>query len=321
LGGDVEVAVPSPPALKNPEFYLDGLRVTDWEMLPVGQGSSEPATERVVRVGVPKSGTARSIVLDVRYQLDPTAAQGMWERWTRWEVPFLPPRLRGGAFTGPTRWLVALPPDQAILSLQSAINFEQQLAWRSGRFRVQAAESLAELEGWFNEGIEPSPGPDLLDLGTSPWAAGSPSLSGRQTEIAPFEILVIPSLAWMLGCSVLTLLVGLVVWRFPRWLFWASVVGLTVGGGAVALTWPQVVTQLFAGAQFGLLTLVVVLFLRWLFQLRYRRRITHMTGFTRRPADSALVAELAPRDGTTVDASPAPDPWAEPASSVPSHRP
>lgn len=321
LGGDVEVEVPAPPALKNPEFYLDGQRVTDWEMLPAGQRSTDSTTQRVVRVGVPNSGTARSIVLDVRYQLDPTAAQGMWERWTRWEVPFLPPRLRGGAFTGPTRWLVALPPNQAVLSLQTTIGLEQRLTWRNGRFRVQASENLANLERWFNEGIEPPFSSDLLGWNTTPWVNGSPALSGRQTEITPFEVIVIPSLAWILGCSVLTLLLGLVIWRFPRWLFWTSVVVLSIAGGAITLTWPQVVVQLFAGAQFGLVTLLVVLFLRWSFQVRYRRRITHMTGFTRRPTDSALVAELAPREGTTVDASPAPDPWAEPASSVPSHRP
>ena len=263
---------------------------------------------------VPPPHGSGPLTLEVRYRFDPPAEDGVLGRWARWRLPLVPPVLRGGALLGPVRWQVGLPEDWVALYPGSGLAFEQRLGWQRGLLRARAAWTPAELEQWFAEG----PGGNGA-ASAAAWGGAAATLVARQSGLGPFALVTVPHLVWLVGCSLLVLAGGLLLWRFPPGLFWAVALLAVAGAAALAVGWPQAAAQVFCGAQVGLVVLAAVLGLRWVLHRRYRHRVAHVPGFSQRAPGSSLMTgsgRRPPRDVSTVDAAP-PDPWAstEPAPS------
>src|SRR5262249_46666379 len=97
--------------------------------------------------------------------------------------------------------------------------------------------------------------------------------------------------AWLLGCSLSSIALGLLLYfvALPRPLFWVVVVLLGLGTLAAALLWPSVLPAVAYGCEPGVVVLLVVIGVQWLLHRRYRRQLVFMPGFSRLAPGSSIL--------------------------------
>ncbi|VTS06597.1 hypothetical protein [Tuwongella immobilis] len=335
LSSSLDCFLPATPELKNFECYLDDRRIDNWEMLP--DAPPGMSNLRMFRIPMPSVRNNRPMLVELRYQLSTARRDGVLARLTRWELPLTPPKLEDGVFLGTVRWQIAMPDRWVPLSLSDSLVPEQRWMWNNGLFTVQPIRSTAELDRWFTGGIENSPTPLPMTLGE----ANAVILTGRQPILEELRIVTMPRTAWLLICSLTTLLGGLLLVRLPRGLGWVLALLVAVGMVMVGIIWPQVAMQILFGMQPGFLALVAVLGLFALLDARYRQRRANLPGFSRAVPASAPVPVPVPvavpaavpashppgvssskvrrgsREPSTVDSPKPPEPWANGSESPP----
>lgn len=254
LTAAVEMRLPDLPAGSTPEFFRDDVRV-DAVLL------AEPST---YRVPLPEPRPDRTVLIEVRYQLP--ANRSNFGRLT-----LVPPDLPAAAFLGPVRWQVTVAP--GVVPLLSG-GGNPELNWRIQNGRLAAvATGLAELERWLRAGGEPVGD----DLGSTP----GESLTANQVSPETMIVYQMPRLGMMFVTSVLAFGLILTLSRLPAS---SAAVILTILGGVIALAavlFAQPTAQLATAAQPGVAVALAVLLIQAGVYWVYRRRVTHLPGFTR----------------------------------------
>ena len=256
LAGAVEVRLPpNPTKATAPEFQIDGRKV---------DAAAVADDAQAYRVPLPEARPGRTAVLEVRYQLPANRPGG--------ESLFTPPLLAATAFAGPVRWHVALPPGS--LPLVTDAKAEQRWRWRAAWFRPAGATTGEELDRWFRAGGE------LNDVD------GGDAVSARQATAGPLRVHRVDRVGFAVLCSFAAFAVG---WSATR--VRASAAGVLVAAAGLlvavgAALAPQAAAQAAAAAQPGVLALLLILAFQEGVRWHYRRRVTYLPGFSRRPVEA-----------------------------------
>ncbi len=293
----LDVELPDAPSVIRLHATLDDLDV-DPETVEQADPDGRPRHFAHFRLG--GDLFLRPVVLELKYRLPQRGPL---------ENTLTPPRLVGDAGQAPTRWRITLPADQVALAPEAGAGERWTVGLRGGQVRLPALVTAVtgdELEEWFAGGDVPVARSD----------SAPPSLVCWQDAGRPLTVVFLPEGIWMVLCSVLLVLLGMLLFTLARRsyggsrvaavLFWLLVLPLAP---AVAAAWAFRPTILYAIA-FGCEPGVPVLLLCLLFQVvmleRYRRRIVFLPNFRRaRPGSSlvrAAVPARPPGEPSTVDA-------------------
>lgn len=285
----IDIELPGAPANLKLEVYLDGkqmngLKVVDEEGRDVELG-------HIVRIAVEPELYRQDVILELRYQLPRDGGS--------WQTQFLPPRLRGHVFAGRVRWQLDTPPDWVVVATGRDTWPEQSWGLRGFLIGPKPAVAANDVERWFSGNVEqPLPQGSVGQWDVVAW----------QTDLQPFALYHVSQQGWLLACSLTLLAVGLALSfaPLPRRVFWSvlALTGLTLV--TASILWPNTLAVVAYGAEPGALVLLLVVFLQWFFQRRYRRQVVFMPGFTRMSTGSSLVkhgSSHRPRsEPSTVDA-------------------
>jgi hypothetical protein len=294
----LDLELPAAPAAINLEVWLDGKRLTTWQTLD--DDGRETETGRIARIRVEPELYRKPVVLDLRYQLPP----GRDDR--RWQATLSPAALRGNVLPGRVRWQVATPSDWVIVPIGNATP-EQRLGLRNGLPAPRPAATAAELERWFNGGLEPAS--TAAETEADP-GARVPELVATQGVLGPLSFYHFAQQTWLLGCSLAVVAVGLVLYfaPVPRVLFWSMLALLGIGVLVAGLLWPSALPAVAYGCQPGLVVLLVVIGVQWSLQRRYRNRVVFMPAFSRTLPGSSVIrgsgSSQRRHEPSTVDAPP-----------------
>lgn len=260
-GVDVEL-----PAGTVAEITVDGRKADPTAVAEAGE-------VRMIRVPLPAPAAGRpGPVLDVRF----TAAPVRTVRGELGQAALPAPRLPGAVFRSPPRWQVLVPSDDVPLFLGRDLLTESRWTVRHGTLGPTAGATPAELELWLAGGTDP---------GTDD-AAGD-ALTARQPVPGPVKLILVPRPWWVGACSLVALIVGYGFSRLRPALLGPGLALVGILAAAAGVGWPQPTAQAAAAVQPGLLLLVVVLAGQALVKWYYRRRVTHLPGFTRGRAEPA----------------------------------
>jgi hypothetical protein len=275
----------------------------------------------------PASGRERAEaqILEVVYQLPP----GRLEvgRGGPLRTLLAPPVLRGAPPDVPTRWQVVAPSGWVLLGPEQDPGVEWTWGLRGWLLSPRPALSAIDLDHWLTgsaeatgEGTLTGSSEGVLDPGSNPilvcWRSGA----------EPVYLLHVPQQLWLLFCSLGLLLLGLLGmghWTAPNGkagslapgsLSLRGLVVVTAGGVllvAAVLFWPTLTGQVAYGCQPGLVVLLPLLVVQWLFQERRRRRIVFLPAFSQKPERSSASGRRG--EGSSVspgraEATPAPAP-------------
>jgi len=252
-----------------------------------------------VRIVLEPKQLARSCVLEVEYR-----APAFW----RLGMVLQAPVLQGNAVIGTLRWRVELPTGQVCIYHGPSAAGEQAWRWNGVLLPPLARRQAGEMASWL-----------ATELGSMAGSTEQASLSFSSSGGLPqLWLVVVPAQAWMLGCSLLVLLVGLAgLGRRSRT---GVVLLLTVllGLAALAVYSPELLLAFAAGAQPGLLALAVVLSILWVRRRRWQRRVLLLPSFARRKMGSTLQRPASsvhgPKPASTIDAPATPDGSSPPAA-------
>jgi hypothetical protein len=294
----LDVEMPASIAALHLEVLLDGLRLTTVQV--IDEDGSESETGRIARLRVEPELYRTPTVLELRYQIGP----GRMDSQGRLQTTLYPPQLRGGVLLGRVRWLVSLPAEWVAYCPGSRVSVEQHWGLRGYLLGPKAAATALDLERWFNARADTEPEP----------AAAGGELVCAQAAPEPLMIWHVATQAWVLGCSLLFLALGLLLYftGLPRGVFWAVILLLGLALLTTGLLWPSLLPLLAYGCEPGVVVLVVVIGAQWFMQRRYRRQVVFMPGFSRLAPGSSIVrtgsnhgSSHRRREPSTVDAPPA----------------
>lgn len=250
-----------------PTIFVNRERVDSAQPLPGGTDA-----ERVYRVPLPESKPNRTtLILEVQYSLPPQA---------RGEFVFVPPRIRGATLLAPARWHVALPAGSVPLVFGASFVPDHRWGWRGGFPAPVAGLAADELDRWFLGGAAP---PDA-----DPWDSPSDdAVTGRQFAAASLRVVRVPRVPFVVGCSLVALLLGFGVSRLRPRLVGPSIALIGLLAIAAGTLVPQPAGQVLAASLPGLAALAVALgfgaAVRWI----ARRRIDYLPTFRREVVPAA----------------------------------
>lgn len=286
----LDVEFPAAVAGLNLAVYLDGKRINTVRSVDANGHPADGGT--VARIAVEPELYRRPVILDVHYQLGPTRRQ----TGLALASVFYPPAFPVEALLGPVRWQLDLPGDSVFLYRAGNSDLEQTWTWRGGLLAPVARPDTRDLEQW---------------LGTAPTATAPDEVATSavcwRSSLEPVRVISVPQPAWLLTCSMLVLIVGLVPLKAP---ITRGVRAVAVGVIGLAilfatLAWPNVLATLLYGSEPGLGVLVVVLLGNRLGRSWEQRRSQYLPGFTRARNGSASKSGSSlnkKREPSTVDA-------------------
>lgn len=272
--GGIELDV---PADATASIYADGKRID-----PQPAAATDRPDERTVRLTLPELKPGRAtVLLDVRYLL-PARAGGR---------AILPPTPRGATYRAAVRWHVTAPAGS--VPLLAAADWQPDTRWgvRWNGLSPTAGLVPSELEQWLTGGADADPAEAESWLVS--WAgSGGETVAARQAVPGRVTVRLVPRVGWVAGVSATVLLLGLGLSRLrSRWCGPAVATAgvLAAVGAAVA---PQPAAQVFAGMQFGLLALGLVLAGLFAWRVYAWDRINRLPAFTRTRASATAVPAL-----------------------------
>ncbi len=284
-GGGVDLEVPAGVA---PEVYADGRRIDAATLTPLA--AAEAPEFKRLRVPLPEAKPGKMTLLDVRF---PAAR----DRALRGAVAFPTPRLPDAAYRSPARQQWFLPADLVPLLPGPDAAAEQRWTLHGGLLAPTGAVSAADAEAWIAGGADAD-----AEVAEANFAgvgnATTDALSARQARLVTVTVVLVPRVAWFAGCSLAAAVVGIVGYRMRPLALGLSLTALGVAAAFGAVLRPQVASQVVHGVQPGvamvLLGYAAVAAVEWY----YRRRVTHLPGFTRNPAalsTTSIALEVADR--------------------------
>jgi len=285
FGDSLDVKLPAALDSVVPEVYLDEPPKRIPGTVRVENG------ERILRVPLPEAKVGRTVIVDLRYSLPSRPAN---------EVSSYPAPEPVATFGGPVRWQIAGPAGTVPLLLGEE-RAEQRWRTRFGLI-VPLPAAADDLEKW------------LLANTAEGGANGSGETAVLRLR-TPGEVafLHLPRVAFIIGVSVATLLLGLILSRLPGWLAGPAVAVIGAAIAIAATLYPQPASQTAAAAEPGFATLLLVLAFQTAARWYHRRRVTYLPGFTRsaptptsggsRPSDrigpAAATGSMLPQSAST----------------------
>jgi hypothetical protein len=187
---------------------------------------------------------------------------------------------------------VTLPADWAPLGPDGGPGAPWALGRRRGGLPAPQLDLRNEqLEEWFGS-------PEWL-LRQDGVGQGEPSLAFWADSGEAVTVAHAPQLAWLLGCSLGLLAVGLGLWALARrawrgrvgaaFVFWLVLALKAAAAAAAALFTPAVLWNAAYGAAPGAAVLALALLVQWGLHARYRRQIVFLPNFRRSRSGSSLV--------------------------------
>ncbi|HLW66950.1 MAG TPA: hypothetical protein VKS79_16665 [Gemmataceae bacterium] len=282
----LEMEMPESPAAIGLEAWLNGNRL---DSLPPSVAAN------IVRFPLEEG---KDQLLELRYHLSSPSDGRL-----HWTSAITPPTLRGSVLIGAARWQIIAPEDGVLLLDGSPLQTECIWSFRRVLPERRPAFSTAQLETWLRTGADPQ----ALDEGSSQGT----TLEARSSNLNSFGLARIPRVVWLLGCSIIVLLLGLfmaLLGRMPRW-FWAALVSALVAAGAWVLLATESALTFLAAAPPGWLVLALALTLLWWLRRRYQRKVVFLPGFARSEPNSALARPVGSnhrqREPSTAEVRPA----------------
>jgi hypothetical protein len=261
---------------------LNGKRI-DPALVP-----TERAEQRgkLVRLRLSPDLVRKPAILDVSYQLTPDRTAS-----TPISTTLEAPRMLGGPGGVPTRWQIVAPSSWVVIAPEGGPGTSRVWSRRGWLFSPRSNLTSADLERWL--------------------ANGSPSLAAEGPAVTPtlalwhesptVRLTHAPQQAWLLTCSLVLVLLGLLLSRLPfttatgeapRWA-WLLLAVLVVSLVLGVLLWPTLAGQVAYGCQPGAAVLLLMALLQWLLHERYRRQIVFLPSFSRTTPSSLLRKETA----------------------------
>ena len=270
-GGGVDLELPAGAA---PEVYADGRRLDAVTSTPIP--TADTGESRRLRVPLPEAKPGKTTLLDVRFTTP-------YDRAPRGTVTFPVPRLADAAYRFPVRQQWYFPGDLVPLIPGTDVAVDQRWAVHGGLLTPTGAVTAADADAWIAGG--PDAEVDPLDATVA--GVGGPTsdgLTARQSRLAGVTVVLVPRFVWFAGCSLVVVVVGILAYRMRPLPLGLALTTLGVAAAVGAVLRPQIASQVVYGAQPGLAIVAlgygVVLAVEWY----YRRRVTHLPGFTRNPA-------------------------------------
>lgn len=276
----VDLLMPAPHSALNLLVFLEGKSL---EITPLEGG----AEGMEIRLALPRKLPRVPAALEATYKLSTTSGGLLGS----FESGLLPVLIRGMSPDMDVRWQVSFPPERVPLPLDA--NSVWRWGIRGWLLAPQSVGTATDQERWFWGAGDPR-GNQLAESD----AAEVPSFVGRMDELRPLTIYHVPQQSWLLACSLLVLVLGLLVihvWlagskreQRRRTMFWFLIALFAAGIAGLGLFAPGLLMVGLYGAQPGLAVLLLVLLFQWLMQERYRRRVVFLPGFRRVKAGSSL---------------------------------
>jgi hypothetical protein len=232
------------------------------------------------------------------------------------------PQLVGEAGGVSTLWQITAPPGWVVISPEAGPATGRTWGWRGWLLAPRSGSTAAEQERWLA-------GSDLPATVAETTAGVRPTLILWRDSTPTVQLTHAPQLAWLLACSLVLVLLGLMLSRLPlvrhvpegtngavppagrarsmgsvwAWLLLSVVVAAVVLG---VLLWPTLAGQIAYGCQPGAVVLLLIAGVQWLLHERYRRQLVFLPSFSRsRPGSSQMrqeAARAAHGEPPTIDA-------------------
>ena len=269
-GGGVDLELPAGAA---PEVYADGRRLDAATLIPIP--TPDAGETRRLRVPLPEPKLGKTTLLDVRFTTP-------FDRAPRGNVTFSVPRLADAAYRSPVRQQWYFPGDLVPLIPGTDVAVDQRWAVHGGLLTPTGAVTAADADAWIAGGPDAEVDPfDATVAGVG--GTTSDGLTARQSRLAGVTVVLVPRFVWFAGCSLVVVVVGILAFRMRPLPLGLTLTALGVAAAVGAVLRPQIASQVVYGGQPGLAVVVVgygvVLAVEWY----YRRRVTHLPGFTRNP--------------------------------------
>jgi hypothetical protein len=278
----VGVEFPAPLKECRPVIRQNGYTVS-WEPGPTGN---------VARVPVKGLNGGQPAILDIEYKL-PSFTQD--SRWLGLATLY-PPKFRETIEVLNTRWQYSLSTLSAVIAFPVSAGTTADTRWGLHGWLVfpEPSTSSTELETWLT-------GREGVDV---PWLV---TVSFAHNAEEPQRVLHQPRLRWVIFCSGMVVLMSLGAYFLkPSWAV------LVCGGGllvlallGLGLALPAMFAAVLYGVQPGLLVILLMTGIVWLWQERFRRQIVFIPGFARIKGGSSLTRGSSgkrPRELSTIDA-------------------
>jgi hypothetical protein len=301
LSGDhLDFELPAPVLTINLLASLGGKRL-GYETLAEKGDTGRASPSRLVRLRLSGDLVRRLPVLELSYQLSPRPDR------TPLTMTLAPPRPVDEAGNIPARWQVTAPPGWIVVSPEPDPGSPQAWGWQRGLLAPRSRLSGADLEAWF-DGSESAGDPSTREA-----PAAVPTLVLWHDAAEPLTLTHLPWRAWLVGCSLALVVLGLVLSRLalsavPGRSAWAWAMGgvVVLAGLAVVALAPGLAAQVAYGCQPGLLVLVLILLAQWMLHERYRRQIIFLPSFSRSRSSSSVLRPGSKPLGepSTVDVAP-----------------
>jgi hypothetical protein len=269
------------PVGTTPTILIDDRKV---DVSPI---ASRDGTLRV-RLTAPVATTSRPpLRLDVRYQTQ--SARSL--RGDIWQLVFPSPRLGGAIDRTSPRWQVVHPARTVPILMGRELMPESRWAWRTTTFGPVPVASTDELEQWIRNGNESGlAGEESMAFA---WPGGG-ALTARQPSPGPVRLILIPRIWLMTGISLVVFALGFGVSRLRPAFIGPALAGLGVAVAVLVIGWPQPAAELAAAGQPGVVLLAFILATAAAVRWYYRKRIVHLPGFTRGPAEPVTESATGP---------------------------
>jgi hypothetical protein len=285
----IDLELPAPAAAIGFQAALNG-KIID----PVALPAERPELKgRLVRLKLSPDLVRGPALLELSYQLSADRQNGTLVTTTL-QVPQL--RDEGAEF--PVRWQVVAPDNWVILSPEPAPGVPR--VWgRSGLlFAPRVGLTTADLDRWLIGASAPDAEEGVVS-----------AVLWREAD-APVTLAHAPRQWWLVSCSALLVLFGLIgmrlAWGGPdsqgsRWA-WPVAILAVVAALMVVLFLPGLAALIAYGVQPGLLVLLVLIPAGWLLAERRRRQVVFLANFTRSKTPSSLSRPAEQPQASTVDA-------------------
>jgi hypothetical protein len=312
-GRHLDFELPAPVNSINLAATLNGKRIA-WESIAAERPEQRV---RLARLRLSADLLRKPGILEVSYQLTPDRTDT-----TAISTLLQAPRLLDDAGGVSTLWQITAPPGWVVISPEAGPATGKTWGWRGWLLAPRSSLTGVDQERWLA-------GSDLPPTVAETAAAVRPTLVLWRDGTPTVQLTHAPQLVWLLACSLVLVLLGLLVSRLPlvhrvpegtngavspsgrtrsitsawAWLLLSVVVVAVVLG---VLLWPTLAGQIAYGCQPGAVVLLLVASVQWLLHERSRRQLVFLPSFSRSRSGSSLTRQEATRaahgEPPTVDA-------------------
>lgn len=290
----LEVDFRSSVLAANLEVLIDGKRSVRWSLRD--DGGNTAARGRFLGLDIEPDLYANHVPIEIGWKAElPQREVANVQR-----LSLQAPRIASALLAGPIRWQVRVPHHSLVVPAGSFVHTDVVWSWHGGMLAPQPQTEAGDADFAQRESA-------IYRDGTLPTNDYETQFVGWQSEGGFIDVYVVSRLAWLLTCSFVVLVAGLIISVYAptrRGMLFAGVIGCAL---VVIGVWrPDFLAYLFYGSEPGLAVLLAVLSIHWISVWSRKRRRHHLPGFMRvatgGPAGSTGSGAKRRAEPSTVDA-------------------